>query len=87
MLFELKVRWERDGGRHLPRGSDVHGVTLRMSNVQPSDAGRYWCSLTDHEGRLQREYVELRVERKYRAMGSLTSVYGRGGNFNRRPRY
>lgn len=82
----FQVRWDREGSRHLPRGSEVQGVTLRMSNVQPHDAGRYWCSLTDRDGKLQREYVELRVERKYRAMGSMTSIYGRG-NYGRRRGY
>lgn len=57
------VRWFREH-LQMPPNARVSGEYLQIVDVQPTDAGRYFCEVTS-EGGISSDYIDVRVERKY----------------------
>lgn len=49
----------------LPNRARVEGAYLRITNLQLSDSGRYYCELPVSEGGSVSEYIELYIQSEY----------------------
>lgn len=69
-----RIQWSRDRGLLPPTAFKTAENKLELTNVQPSDAGRYLCEVTGRQG-TSSEYVLLNVKSKptfNRARGART---------------
>ncbi|KAK6617380.1 hypothetical protein RUM43_014389 [Polyplax serrata] len=55
------VQWTREGGYPLPQNAFPRGEVLEITNVNPSDEGRYTCEISTPRG-TSSDHVYLRVD-------------------------
>lgn len=78
-----RVEWKRDRGDLPPTAFKTNSNKLELTNVQPSDAGRYICELTSQQGRTS-DYVVLTVKSK--RVAAIREAIGRQtAHYRRRP--
>ena len=58
-----RIQWSRDRGTLPPTAFKTADNKLELTNVQPSDAGRYQCEVTGRQG-TSSEYILLIVKSK-----------------------
>lgn len=82
-----RIQWSRDRGLLPPTAFKTAENKLELTNVQPSDAGRYLCEVTGRQG-TSSEYVLLNVKSKptfSRARGAQEAVGRRTESQRGRP--
>ncbi len=71
-----RVQWRRDRGKLPPTAFKTTDNKLKITNVQPSDAGRYLCEGTSPLGRAS-EYVVLTVKSKCSLLNFISNFHQR----------